>query len=108
MQAILSIEQDRLLAKAMRKQQKKARRLAEEKLQQQLFEYAVLSDMWTQEQQTALKAALLQFPSSMEKAERWTKVAEQVEGKTKQQCLAWYKYLKDYVAKQKISATASS
>ncbi|KAK8825725.1 hypothetical protein WA577_000895 [Blastocystis sp. JDR] len=38
---------------------------------------------WTQSQQKALESAMKQFPATMDKAERWKKIAEAVPGKTK-------------------------
>jgi DnaJ family protein C protein 2 len=63
-----------------------------------LFELAVLEDEWTQDQQNALEMALLNYPPSVEKHERWTKIANEVPNKNKQQCLARYKYLKEFIA----------
>jgi hypothetical protein len=37
----------------------------------------------------------------MDKLERWTKIANNVQGKDKNQCLGRYKYLKEFVAKKK-------
>ena len=98
--ALESVERDRQLARALKKQQRKARRQAAERLEEELFNYAVLLDNWEQEQQTALELALLDFPSSVEKTERWTKISEAVPGKSKQQCLARYKYLKKLVTQR--------
>jgi hypothetical protein len=61
----------------------------------------VLADPWSQEQQVAFETALLEFTSSMDKLERWTKIAKAVGDKSKNQCLARYKYLKEYVVQKK-------
>lgn len=88
-----------------RKRAKKERRQLLEKLENQLFEMAVVNDLWDQSQQECLERGLLQYPSSLEKIERWTKISEMVPGKSKQQCLARYKFLKAWVSQ---TATQSS
>lgn len=52
-------------------------------------------DIWTSEQQKALEKALVEFPASIAANERWTKIGEAVEGKTKKQCVARFKFLRD-------------
>jgi hypothetical protein len=37
----------------------------------------------------------------MEKSERWGKIAVAVGGKTRNQCMARYKFLKDFVTQKK-------
>jgi hypothetical protein len=61
----------------------------------------VLADPWTQEQQIAFENALLAYPNYLEKSERWSAVADSVEGKSRNQCMARYKFLKEFVAKKK-------
>uniref|UniRef100_A0A336MK67 CSON000418 protein n=1 Tax=Culicoides sonorensis TaxID=179676 RepID=A0A336MK67_CULSO len=56
--------------------------------------------VWTQEQQKALEAAIIKYPKSAV-GDRWEKIASSVPGKTKEECLARYKYLVDFVKKQK-------
>ena len=70
-------------------------------------ERQVLNDPWTQEQQLAFEAALLQYPYYVEKSERWMMVANAVEGKSRNQCMARYKFLKEFVAKKKAVAEAA-
>lgn len=53
--------------------------------------------IWTQEQQKMLEAGLLKYPSSMDKAERWAKIADEVIGKTKKDCLERFKELRAQV-----------
>ena len=95
-------------ALAKRREEKEARRkaredarLAEELARKQAAERAVLADPWTQEQQNAFEEALLTYTTILEKAERWTNVADAVEGKTRNQCIARYAFLKAFVAREK-------
>ena len=71
--------------------------------------------MWTQAQQTAFEAALLEYGPElgMEKGERWTAVAAAVQKecpvaepdiKTRNQCLARYSYLKRRVREGQLCA----
>ncbi|OXU32101.1 hypothetical protein TSAR_002942 [Trichomalopsis sarcophagae] len=54
---------------------------------------------WSQEQQKALEAALLKYPKGGS-ADRWEKIAACIEGKTKEECQARYRYLVDIVKKK--------
>lgn len=56
--------------------------------------------VWTQEQQKALEAAIIKHPKSAV-GDRWQKIASSVPGKTKEECLARYKYLVEFIKKQK-------
>jgi DnaJ family protein C protein 1 len=67
----------------------------------------VLSDLWTQDQQLRFESALLTFTSDLVKRERWVKVAAAVGGKSVNQCLARYKYIKHFV-KEKIHIELSN
>ena len=53
--------------------------------------------IWTPEQQTALEAALKKYPASLDKNERWKLIAEAVPGKTKKQCVARFKDIREKV-----------
>ncbi|XP_058063620.1 uncharacterized protein F54F2.9 [Anopheles bellator] len=55
---------------------------------------------WTQQQQQALEAAIQKHPKSTT-TDRWQKIANSVPGKTKEDCIARYKYLVDLVKTQK-------
>lgn len=59
---------------------------------------------WSQEQQLALEKGLKKYPASMDKAERWTKIAEEVPGKTKKDCMARFKHLREEILAKKKSA----
>ncbi|XP_055606198.1 uncharacterized protein F54F2.9 [Uranotaenia lowii] len=55
---------------------------------------------WSQEQQAALESAIQKYPKSGS-SDRWQKIANSVPGKTKEECMARYKYLVELVKKQK-------
>lgn len=55
---------------------------------------------WSQPQQRALEQAMKQYPASMDKKERWTKIAEAIPGKTPKQCLDRVKEIKEKLAKK--------
>jgi len=51
-------------------------------------------DGWSADQQKQLEKALRDFPASLEKNERWSKIADAVSGKTKRDCVARFKELR--------------
>lgn len=53
--------------------------------------------VWSSEDQKLFEEALRTFPASLDKAERWTKVSAAVPGKTKKQCVARFKFLREQV-----------
>nr|AON96580.1 DnaJ-like protein subfamily C member 1 [Bicyclus anynana] len=55
---------------------------------------------WSQQQQRALEAALAQHPKGGA-GDRWQKIASQVPGKTKEECMQRCKYLSESLRKQK-------
>jgi DnaJ family protein C protein 2 len=59
------------------------------------------SDEWSPEQQKQLEEAMRAFPTTLSPAERWAKIAECVTGKTRQQCVARFKYIRELIAKKK-------
>ena len=87
--------------KEERRRLREEARLAEELARKEAAERAVLADPWTQEQQDAFEVALLTYTSIMEKAERWFNVSAAVEGKSRNQCMARYKFLKEFIRKEK-------
>jgi len=58
------------------------------------------SQVWSGEQQKALEQALARYPSSIG-VERWDKIATDVPGKTKKECVARFKYLAEMLKAQK-------
>ena len=58
-------------------------------------------DIWSQEQQKLLEAALASFPKGTN--ERWERIAGKVEGKTKEQCMLRFKFLAEQIKKKKES-----
>lgn len=54
---------------------------------------------WSQEQQTALEAALIKYPKSTS-VDRWKKIASCVEGKSKEECRARYRQLVEIMKKK--------
>jgi ATP-binding cassette subfamily F protein 2 len=82
-------KQARLDARAAARQ--KAKEAAEDR---------VRADLWTQGQQTSFEEALLTYAAEnrhVDKKERWAAIANAVSGKTPNQCLARYAFLKEYV-----------
>lgn len=73
-------------------------KLAEAKRQEAtVAEEAAKEDVWTSEQQRALEEALAQVPASIAANERWTQIAALVPGKTKKQCVARFKEIREKV-----------
>ena len=56
---------------------------------------------WTSEQQAQLENAMRTTSTSLPPAERWSQIAAAVDGKTKQQCVARFKYIRELIAKKK-------
>jgi DnaJ family protein C protein 2 len=52
-------------------------------------------DVWSDEQDRALQAALAKFPATMAKNKRWTSIANSLQGKTKKQCVQRFKEIRD-------------
>lgn len=50
---------------------------------------------WTEEQDKLLQEGLAKFPSSMDKNERWSSIAKGVPGKTKKDCVARFKAIRE-------------
>eukprot|EP00549_Striatella_unipunctata_P018624 CAMPEP_0118700604 /NCGR_PEP_ID=MMETSP0800-20121206/16680_1 /TAXON_ID=210618 ORGANISM="Striatella unipunctata, Strain CCMP2910" /NCGR_SAMPLE_ID=MMETSP0800 /ASSEMBLY_ACC=CAM_ASM_000638 /LENGTH=648 /DNA_ID=CAMNT_0006601217 /DNA_START=50 /DNA_END=1995 /DNA_ORIENTATION=+ len=58
------------------------------------------SDSWTAEQDQQLQAGLAKFPATMEKNERWTNIAKGVTGKSKKDCVARFKAIREAIKKK--------
>ncbi|XP_053690911.1 uncharacterized protein F54F2.9 [Sabethes cyaneus] len=65
-----------------------------------LVDEAEVITSWTQAEQAALESAIQKYPKSGS-ADRWQKIANNVPGKSKEECIARYKYLVELVKKQK-------
>lgn len=61
---------------------------------------ATAEKVWTQEQQKALEAAIQKYPKGGNE-DRWSKIANSVPGKNKDECQARYKHLVALIKKQK-------
>lgn len=55
---------------------------------------------WSQDQQKVLEQAMKKYPTSMDKKERWTKISEEIPGKTPKQCVERVKEIRDKLAKK--------
>jgi hypothetical protein len=97
---VQALVDQRKAEKAARKAAREEARRLEQEAARKEAEERVLADPWTQDQQLLFEKALLECTPDMQKLERWTKISFLV-GKTKNQCMARYKYLKDYIVKQK-------
>ncbi len=86
----------------MKKRAKIAARLAAEAAAKELAEIRVRADPWTQEQQVSFENALLELTinSKLDKSARWSRIAEIVGDKTRNQCIARYRFLKEFVLAQ--------
>jgi DnaJ homolog subfamily C member 2 len=62
--------------------------------------------VWTAAEQTALELALKKFPASLEKNERWKLIAEAIPGKTKKQCVARFKEVREKLLAAKVTTAA--
>lgn len=61
--------------------------------------------IWSQEQQQLLELAIVKYPKTVS-TDRWQKISNSVPGKTKEECLARYRYLVELVkAQQKTKAS---
>lgn len=61
---------------------------------------ATVSQEWSAEQQKALEAALVTYPASIAANERWSKIAADVPGRTKKECVARFKWLREQLSKE--------
>lgn len=63
--------------------------------------------IWTQDQQQLLETAIVKYTKTMA-GDRWQKIASTVPGKTKEECLARYKYLVQKVKEQQKEKEAAT
>ena len=89
----------RRAAREKRRAEEEARRLA-------IAEEKARTDPWTQGQQDSFEAACLKFTVAYERDERWAQIGAAVEGKTRNQCIARYKFIKDLLVQKKKIAEA--
>ena len=61
----------------------------------------VKDDKWTQAQQKQLENAIKSVPNTLPPKERWTKIAEYIEGKTMEDCVKRFKEIKEKMGKTK-------
>lgn len=61
---------------------------------------------WSQDEQKLLETAIVKYPKSTA-GDRWQKIANSVPGRTKEECLARYKYLVQKVKEQKLKEVAA-
>jgi len=59
------------------------------------------SDAWTSEQVQQLQMGLQMYPSSIEKNERWSSIANEVTGKSKKECVARFKVIRNALKAKK-------
>ena len=96
---------------AAKRAEREARRAARQKRREEVeaarqaaAEEKARNDPWTQEQQDGFERACLEFTVAYEKEQRWNSIAAQVNGKTCNQCMARYKFLKDLIRQRRRSA----
>lgn len=90
--------------KRKRAEEKAAKRQQE----RQALESLVLSDPWTQEEQILFENSLLENTPNMDKYDRWTRIAASVPGKTPNQCLLRYKYIKELILSRSNNAEVNT
>jgi len=59
------------------------------------------SDVWNSEQDQQLQKGLQMYPSSIEKNERWSSIANEVTGKSKKDCVARFKVIRNALKAKK-------
>ncbi|KAJ8600714.1 hypothetical protein CTAYLR_003924 [Chrysophaeum taylorii] len=60
-------------------------------------------DEWTAEQQQQLELGLAKYPASLETNERWKRIASEVAGKSKKECVERFKFLRKQLQAGKAS-----
>ena len=100
------ILEDRKRERLARRAARELQRQEEERRAAEAAEAKARADPWTQEQQDAFEEALLTYTLAYDKEERWTQVAAVVPGKTRNQCMNRYKFIKELIRQQKHIAEA--
>lgn len=59
------------------------------------------TDGWTVEQDQQLQSGLAKYSASMDKNERWTKIAQEVTGKSKKDCVQRFKTIREAIKAKK-------
>jgi len=59
------------------------------------------SSGWSSEQDQQLQNGLAKYPATMEKNERWTKIAQEVPGKSKKECVQRFKEIRNAIKAKK-------
>lgn len=67
-----------------------------------------MSGTWTDAQDRALEGALAEYPSTMDKNERWMAIAAAVPGRSKKECVARFKGIRQALLQQRRQQSAVS
>lgn len=89
---------ENIVQEATKKGKKIAANIAEDKSSSEVG--------WSQEEQKLLESAIVNYPKTTA-GDRWQKIANSVPGRTKEECLARYKYLVQKVKEQKLKEAAA-
>jgi len=65
-----------------------------------------VSTEWSTDQQKQLETALKKYPANASDTERWDKISAAVTGKSKQECVARFKEIREAILKKKASGTS--
>jgi len=63
---------------------------------------------WTADQQAALESALAKYPGTIPANERWTSIATEVPGRTKKECIARFKWIREQVLEKNRNKAANA
>ena len=85
--------QERDLRRKLKEDERQAKKAAE----RAAIETSILADEWNQDEQIRFEEALLMYTPSLDKYDRWTKIAAAVPGRTPNQCIRRYKFIKEMV-----------
>lgn len=136
-QRLIEAAKAKKAAAQARKRARHEKRMKQLAAERRALETSVYQDKWTQEQQLALERGLMKYTWQMDRTERWNAIARQIPavvpeiseeeedgekkedaaeppkavGKTRNQCIRRYQYLKEVALKllqQRSAAAASS